>query len=509
MLALTIAVGLGAVLAASVAVLMLRRTPADQDEVWFLVVVRRVAGGRRLYAEVFHGAGPLPVWLALVGTRTRPPSLGRLRALGVATSVLTIVLLLTVVAVVVPVPLVVAVTAVALAGPFVAWRHENLYSALARACAISSVLLLALPAHHGLVPSPHVAAVLSGLALAGAAFAKHTVGAATAAVVLPGWLVLHGLVAAASATGALLAGSTLVLAVLARRGELRAFARRTLTDKGAYLATGRVSFAARALLLLRSRPPGWVRDVASYALVAAAVPTALLVALTRPMDAVIPGALAAASVVGVIPRADPDHVRPCAPLALVALLLALAPVPTLAVALGAALALANVVDLVRVVSRQPVLVPQVRVPGLGAVATSVPVTRQSLRAGRRIRRIAGRRVLVLRPDAAQWYVALGLHNPTAYDYPLASTFGRQGQHVVASRLRRGDVEWCLFAPMDAGPLTPAVLEDAVTTRMERVTRTAVGDLYRARAEHEPHDAGSGTPHESPERPAPASPTAQE
>ena len=109
-----------------------------------------------------------------------------------------------------------------------------------------------------------------------------------------------------------------------------------------------------------------------------------------------------------------------------------------------------------------------------------PVSPRSLTDGRRVRDTAGRRVLVLRSDAAQWYLALDLRNPTPYDYPLASTFGRAGQQVVAARLCRSDIEWCLMAPADAGPLTPHLLEEAVRSRMDPVLDTALGVLYRAR-----------------------------
>ena len=157
--------------------------------------------------------------------------------------------------------------------------------------------------------------------------------------------------------------------------------------------------------------------------------------------------LAAVSVAGNYPRASPSHVRAGAAPALAALVLVLATAPTaLAVVLAA---LATLGGLGLVASwRRPGRAPEVEVDVLDGLPLLSPMPARSLTDGKRVRDTAGRRVLVLRSDAAQWYLALEMPNPTPYE-PLASTFGRAGQEDVAARLRRSDVEWCLMAPADA------------------------------------------------------------
>lgn len=476
-----VALGLVPVL---VALTRQRRTmPAGQDEVWFLLVATRLARGRRLYSEVFYGAGPLPVWGATLLVRLRDAGLKTLRTCTAAVLAGTTVLLLVLVA---PAggPAVVC-TAVAVAGLVLARPPDNAYGVSARAGVAVSVAALAASdpdfvGARAVVGEQTLAlALVSGVGLVLALFSKHTLGAAAALTVLPGWLVVSGPSSAGVATGTTVVGSVAVLTLLSRRGELRGFVRRTLTDKGAYLSTGRLTFTGEAHRLARSRPELWWIDLTAYAVTVVAAVGTVVAAVSRTPGAIEALCLAAVSVAGNYPRASPSHVRAGAALALAALVVVLAPAPTaLAVVLAA---LATVGGLGLVASwRRPGRAPEVEVDVLDGLPLLSPMPARSLTDGERVRDTAGRRVLVLRSDAAQWYLALDLRNPTPYDYPLASTFGRAGQEDVAARLRRSDIEWCLMAPADAGPLTPERLEEAVRSRMDPVLDTALGVLYRAR-----------------------------
>jgi hypothetical protein len=477
-----VALGLVPVL---VALTRQRRTmPAGQDEVWFLLVATRLARGRRLYSEVFYGAGPLPVWGATLLVRLCDAGLKTLRTCTAVVLAATTVLLLVLVA---PAGgLAVVCTAVALAGLVLARPPDNAYGVSARAGVAVSVAALA-ASDPDFVGARAVGgeqtlaalALVSGVGLVLALFSKHTLGAAAALTVLPGWLVVSGPSSAGVATGTTVVGSVAVLAVLSRRGELRGFVRRTLTDKGAYLSTGRLTFTGEAHRLARSRPELWWIDLTAYAVTVVAAVGTVVAAVSRTPGAIEALCLAAVSVAGNYPRASPSHVRAGAALALAALVVVLAPAPTaLAVVLAA---LATVGGLALVASwRRPRRAPEVEVDVLDGLPLLSPMPARSLTDGERVRDTAGRRVLVLRSDAAQWYLALDLRNPTPYDYPLASTFGRSGQDLIAARLRRSDIEWCLMAPADAGPLTPDRLEEAVRSRMDPVLDTALGVLYRAR-----------------------------
>lgn len=478
-LVLGLAVGVGSALCAVVVVLLRRRIPASQDEIWFLLVVTRVRRGRRLYAEVFYGAGPLPVWGSLVVSRRSRPGLLALRRLSDRLAVLTAGCLLLVVSLLAPDPVLVGTCALAVAGLALAWPADNAYGVWARAGAALAILPMTAA---GLgVPAWLVGPLAggSGLALAGAVFAKHPVGAAAAVTVLPGWLLTVGPAAAAAVAATAGVGAVAVLTLLRTRGELRGFVRRTLTDKGTYLATGRLSFLGAAARLVRERPPGWWVDLAAYVVVAAAAPAALVTVFTGSPAAATSVALAATVLAGVVPRADPEHVRPLVSGAVVVLLVALHPVPTTALVVAAVVSGMGLAAVLASFRRHPRTAGSNWLAGVPAVR---PVGPEELEAGRLIRRTAGRRVLVLRSHAAQWYLALGLVNPTAYDYPLASTFGSRGQQDVADRLGRHDIEWCLFEPVHAGPLSPSLLEDTVRSRMEPVLSTVLGDLYRARGE---------------------------
>ena len=61
LIAVGVAVGLGVL---AVGWWCAPRLVPHQDECWYLLVVRRVAAGRRLYRGVFFGAGPWSVWVA-------------------------------------------------------------------------------------------------------------------------------------------------------------------------------------------------------------------------------------------------------------------------------------------------------------------------------------------------------------------------------------------------------------------------------------------------------------
>ena len=58
-----------AVLVAALGVWCVPRLPTNPDECWYLLVVRRVRAGRRLYRGVFFGAGPWSVWVSRVVVR--------------------------------------------------------------------------------------------------------------------------------------------------------------------------------------------------------------------------------------------------------------------------------------------------------------------------------------------------------------------------------------------------------------------------------------------------------
>ena len=101
-----------------------------------------------------------------------------------------------------------------------------------------------------------------------------------------------------------------------------------------------------------------------------------------------------------------------------------------------------------------------------------------LSGGEELRRLTGGTVFLLRPDAAVWYLATGVRNPTPYDYPLASPFGPDGQQVLAGNLASGQVRYCCWVPSHAGALTPTHLEEYVAT-LPVTAQTRAGTLVTA------------------------------
>ena len=101
-----------------------------------------------------------------------------------------------------------------------------------------------------------------------------------------------------------------------------------------------------------------------------------------------------------------------------------------------------------------------------------------LAGGRELHTLTGGTVFLLRPDAAVWYLATGLRNPTPYDYPLASPFGPDGQQQLAANLASGRVRYCCWSPANAGALSPVHLEEYVAS-LPVVARTPAGALVTA------------------------------
>ena len=83
------------------------------------------------------------------------------------------------------------------------------------------------------------------------------------------------------------------------------------------------------------------------------------------------------------------------------------------------------------------------------------------------------------PEAGFYYLLADVPNPTPFDYPLATAFGRTGQEELAARIRRGDLDAACLGFQGAGDLTPWPVVNAIRSTMERGERTAICRVYRA------------------------------
>ena len=499
-------IGMAGVATAVVVMAAGRRVQVTDDETWFLHVVQRIRAGEVLYRDVFFGAGPLAVWAASAVVRLTRPQVLVMRALGVV-SFVGFLCAGTWTLRSVGSPwwscLLLWLGAVALGGP--SWGTESQYGQLTFLAAAVALACLAVPGDGG----PWYVAALAGTAAGAALACKHTVGAVLMASAIA---VLLGTGSAAGELGVFCAGAVVVLAAtfapVARAGALSGYARCAFANKVTYVASGGMAAWDGLRNALAPGPPaGRIAALARFVTASAflVLPAAVLAMVAdvvvlaaggpaqRRVAAAVGMAAAATALAGAVPRADGRHVQGLFPMALLAILVSASaldtgvgwwpPPPPVAWPAGVVLmawtALALVVAL-DTVHRVPVSAEAVDddLPHLRGVPVQRWLPGAGPRQGQALREATGGSVFLLRPDAAWWYLAAGLRNPTPYDYPYASVFGPRGQAEMIAAIRRGDVPWvCLPAPM-VGRLAPTELQTFVVDCMEPVAETAAGTLYR-------------------------------
>ena len=486
-----IAVGLGV---AAVGWLLVLGRPVHVDEAWALQVVRRVRSGDVLYRDVFYGAAPLPVWIGRAAVRVGGDTLLSLRGLEVGLTALLAAAAVWVVDLVgagAAAGALAVVSVIVVTGP--GWGLDNLYGLAARVATVGVLGAVLAGAPSSLAWSV-AAGALVGVALGTKQNLGAVLGVGTLVSVASGGELAPVL---AVAVGAGLAVG-LILAPVARQRALGDLVTRLGRNKRTYLSTGRYSpwravrgrlHAARTAGPLPPRLAALVTALAYVALPLAGV--ALIVAVAQSLLDERPASVAAAvattaavALASAVPRATPLHVQGLLPLAVLA---AVAVAPTgvglaaLVVAGGVLTMLAGVV-LATGRRRFPELVGAGRgVPGFGRLP--VPADDRGIVPGPDdgLRDRTDGEVLLLRPDAAVWYVATGLANPTPFDYPLASVFGPGGEQAVVDAIDDGRIRWVCLPGRTAGQLRPVLLEDHVLGELEAVASTSAGRLYRSSA----------------------------
>jgi hypothetical protein len=477
--------------------------PVNHDEAWFLQVLERVSHGDVLHTDVFYGAGPLPVWAAWLAVRLIRPQGLVLRALDAvyfATQLACGGWLLTRAGVGAEVIALVWVAAVALAGP--TWSAGGHYSATACVAVLGAAgAVLELP--DGGVGW----LVVAGAGVGAAAASKQSVGMAAGA----GFAVVVAVEGSASQWGALVVGAAAMfgacLLPVLLAGALRGYIREGYTNKSVYLAAGRISPWAGwrgARGLCRGQPIARRLGLALNAAVFA-VPVLLATATLAGIAVVVAGdapsarltaqlalVLIGVAVAGMYPRTDAPHVQAMTPISLVALALVGQAVAAgtgltfpagvgglLLAAVAAVMAFGLAVSLDTVHrNREPSGLVNRAVPHFRGLPVTGYHPGGSPASPGDLRRLTDGTVFLLRPDAALWYLAADLVNPTPYDYPYCTVFGPGGEGRTVERIKSGDVTWvCLPGPSE-GPLRPHQLEEFVLGSMTAVAATPAGSLYR-------------------------------
>jgi 4-amino-4-deoxy-L-arabinose transferase-like glycosyltransferase len=121
--------------------------------------------------------------------------------------------------------------------------------------------------------------------------------------------------------------------------------------------------------------------------------------------------------------------------------------------------------------------------GAPELASDARITRHDVA---ELRRLTGGDVFIVRADAAYFYLAGGLRNPTPYDFPVLTDFGRAGERGIVSLVARQKVPFACVAasdgtaPVDTPDFRPLLLNHAIRHDMRFVARLAICNLYAAR-----------------------------
>ena len=473
-----------------------------RDESWFLQVVTRVADGDVLYRDVFFGATPLSVWLTWPLVALFGPQLAWVKLMVLAAFAVTLVLTTWIVRRLGAgtfAALLVAAGVLVFATP----HKSSLYPPLATTCLVACLAAVLVWADGG--PRARLAVAGAGAA-AGLAFAtKQNVGLlALAALFLAVLLAGAGrrVRSWALAGAGFVVFALLPLVPVAATGGFRAFVDYGFTNKGTYTDLGGISyttgFREEAVDVRSFLRAGEVLDatVPAYHAVLYLLVPAILVLLVvvwarqageerRRVELV--GLFAVASAAAIFPRADVAHVIAVAPVLLIAawysahlLLRDLAPGRARLVAIGAGIVL---LPGVLVLAAWPAIQLE-----RGFRPSDLPLARGVLvdpgreehmeKTAATLARAGSNGPLFLATSKAGFYYLLsGVSNPTPFDYPLATAYGRSGQEELAARIRRGELAAVCLGFRSGGDLTPRQVVDAIRATMKPGLPMAVCRLY--------------------------------
>lgn len=495
------AAGTGFVLAAA-GLLALSRSILSADEAWFLQVVQRVTSGEVLYRDVFFGVTPLSVDLLVPLAWAWGPEVWLVRAAMVA-CVAAIALLCSVIARLLGSDrefswlLSAALLLLAFPVPVAPYAPLATLFLLAALAAVLAWEATARPSWRALV----LAGVACGMGFA----SKQNIGLYTLAAVLlvvvssraqPGETAQGRMPASGVVLASFLLSSVLFLLPVWWSGALPAFLDYGILNKVTYLRRAGVSYfeGLRTLAgLLRSDPLS-SRLVANAAyLLPPLAWLALAWSARRGSSAdqrrtVIVAVFCAAATVGLFPRADEVHLAYMMPV----FLLVLAFVwdrPGLGRTRRGRLAHAGAGSVLVALLVLRICRPLIGLATGAAGFSALPhfrgivtptATLETLRVqSQRLRNAGGDEVFLLSSKAGFYYLASGLRNPTPFDYPLVTAFGRQGEAEVVAAIRAGRISRvCVDPQVLRSPMRPPLLGAFVESEMTLTSDEGFCAMYR-------------------------------
>ncbi len=476
------------------------------DGLWVLQVVSRMGAGEVLYRDVFAGVPPLAFFAASAVTRVLGVELSALRLLLVAVLALSYLA---------AADLLARVTGtrrydLALAPMMAVWAlpaNVPLYQPLANLFLIASIDAAAWWCERSehRRPLPAMPLWIAGAAAGLSFVSKQTVGACAMAGVAVIVLAEHrrrgGLLAGTAiswawcgAAFALAAGAVLV--PVAVSGGWEKFLDYAFLNKTTYVRVAGVPYYDELATFLRTLVPGgsfdWLafvrhQPIALPLLVAVAALASAPTLLRADRAAAILLCLATAALLTLYPRADIDHVVPGVPGLLVVLLalwhrtrtrvpaaaarlavgaMGLAVAGGLAIRLGASLV--AMTDDHRVWCDLPhlryVLMPHARAMELAAEAEAMRTA------------AASGRLFLLVPNAGLYYLVSGVLNPTPFDYPLGTAFGRAGEADLVRAISDGRLRRVCMTTV-TGRMAAQRLQDAVVNSLRPAADLGACTLY--------------------------------
>jgi hypothetical protein len=463
------------------------------DEAWAVLVVKQLLAGERLYTDSFAGVTPLAFYLqAAIGSAWENSVLA-LRATVLALSVCiacatllagrqarfgkATMAVLTLLVVAFPLP----------------W-HFSVYSAWAVLFSLLALAALLTAESERRDVWLVAGAICCGLSIA----SKHNVGLFTTMVYAVGMFVQGtssqrvrwALPLAIAVPVALALAPTMV------SGALPDFWQQAVANKGVYVreASLPLQYYVNFTPIGEIRANGWVMGLRQWVsalpyLLPVLFVVLLAVAAVRrnrvDRTTWVLSLFGCAGLLGMYPRPDPDHLSIAIPALLLAITALVRRWPWLSSLQRRWISWACMIGVIALgmTRARGGLPPVDSVPsGLPSELHGLSISEASADSLRAIQTTlreasAGEPLLILRADAPSMYLISGVANPTRFDYPLVSPFGRNGQQEVIQSIEAGQIRRVCLQREAWAAMEPVELTQAVRRLLSRTSTVLMCDVY--------------------------------